>query len=253
MPELNPRGALAGIRAEVDRMVTSDGYTPVDLVDAGASVYLAREYARRDCSVTFEPSSPAIQIPVPADTDLVALVASGHLAREFLGIGAYVRDRGLRQPVRRIAGYIGTDHHRVVDEVRPILARWILADNSVTADDLPLPVHLDDGTRRTTREHARRVLEHPDFADNWHGPLELFLLDGPELDIHVPLGFRGKGGIPGTRHVRLADLQLASRTFACNGSLSDGPDVIDSLASIPADAPFTGRRNHGTSGATATQ
>ncbi|WP_137726198.1 hypothetical protein [Prescottella subtropica] len=191
--------ARAAHKSALRHAIETDGYTRRDLIDAGATPHEARTAAE----YAFVLNSPSIAVPTPpADANpVVALIASGALAQRLLDkYGIYLRARSLAQPVRRIATHLGTDHHQVVDEIRPIVARYIVASSTITA-----PTHPDPAIAA----QIQAAWADPDLTsgDYWPEPADLFVLGDRLPDISVPLGYRG--GIAGTRHHELATLLAA--------------------------------------------
>ncbi len=187
--------------AQLDHLV-AEGWRFVDLVRAGASVHDAHAAIDRTTRAPLPPNGRLIPVPTPASgTGIVALVPSGDLARYCLDVhGAYLRACSLAQPVYRDATHVGTDHARVVDEVRPITARLLMPGLHQRAP------HTGDPA-----VDARLAALYADSAltSAWSEDTDLVLLGSPLPGVHVPLGYNGKGGIAGVRHVDLTDLLAA--------------------------------------------
>lgn len=180
------------------------GFQQKDFLDAGCSDYQAREYGRIEPDFTFDrgrlvSGDPTLQ---PDDDDVVALVASRkERAMHYIDtVGVYLRDRSLRQPVRHIAKFLGTDRNRTIETVRPIRARYLIA----SAADIP-PAHPTDPT---IDAELRRVLKRGDVQADWPNPCDVFVLGDP-IRIDLPLGYMG--GLLGTRHHTFGQLRTAAK------------------------------------------
>jgi hypothetical protein len=179
------------------------GFHRIDYQDAGCTDYQVRGWERYAPRIT--PTFTTLVGGDPshllADDDVIAIVASSKdIAQRLLtDYGVYLRDRKLEQPVRHIAAGIGTDTDGQIGYAQPILARYLLGSASAQ------PSHADPDIDRA----LRRCLSDTGVRRVWNGPCDVFVLGEP-VTIGLPLGFSGRGGIPGTRHHLLADLRHAT-------------------------------------------
>jgi hypothetical protein len=179
------------------------GFHRIDYQDAGCTDYQVRGWQRYRPRMA--PSFTALVGGDPghllADDDVIAIVASSKdtAQRLLTDYGVYLRDRRLEQPVRHIAAGIGTDTDGQIRDVRPIRARYLLGSTSAQ------PSHPDPDIDRA----LHGCLSDPEVRRVWNRPCDVFVLGEP-VAIGLPLGFSGRGGIPGTRHHLLADLRHAT-------------------------------------------
>jgi hypothetical protein len=179
------------------------GFHRIDYQDAGCTDYQVRGWERYTPRMT--PAFTALVGGDPghllADDDVIAIVASSKdtAQRLLADYGVYLRDRKLEQPVRHVAAGIGTDTGGQIPYAQPIRARYLLGSASAQ------PSHTDPDIDRA----LRRCLSDPEVRRVWNGPCDVFVLGEP-VTIGLPLGFSGRGGIPGTRHHLLADLRHAT-------------------------------------------
>lgn len=189
------------------------GFHRIDYQDAGCTDYQVRGWERYIPHMP--PTFAALVGGVPghqlADDDVIAIIASSKdtAQRLLADYGVYLRKRSLGQPVRHIAAGIGTDTNMQVGYVQPILARYLLGSASAQ------PSHPDPNIDRA----LRRCLSDPEVQAIWNEPSDVFVLGDP-VAIGLPLGFAGRGGIPGTRHHLLKDLRHAT--------------VLKGLSNVPA-------------------
>jgi hypothetical protein len=179
------------------------GFHRIDYQDAGCTDYQVRGWERYTPHIT--PAFAALVGGDPshqlADDDVIAIVASSKdtAQRLLTDYSVYLRDRNLEQPVRHIAAAIATDTDVQIPYAQPILARYLLGSASAQ------PSHTDPDIDNA----LRRCLPDPEVRRVWNGPCDVFVLGQP-VTIGLPLGFSGRGGIPGTRHHLLADLRDAT-------------------------------------------
>lgn len=190
------------------------GFHPIDYRDAGCTDHQVRGSGRYAPHLARGFAALVGGDPgrLLEDGDVIAIVASSKdtAQRLLTDYGVYLRDRKLEQPVRHIAAGIGTDRDVQVPFAQPILARYLCGSASAQ------PAHADPGINSA----LRRCLSDPEVRRIWNGPCDVFVLGEPAA-IGLPLGFSGRGGIPGTRHHLLADLRNAT--------------VLKGLPNVPAE------------------
>ncbi len=198
--------AVAQAEEERDRAMAEAGrrgFHRIDYQDAGCTDYQVRGWERYVPHMT--PAFAALVGGDPGhlleDDDVIAIVASSKdIAQRLLAdYGVYLRDRTLGQPVRHIAAGIGTDTDVQIKHAQPIRARYLLGSASAQ------PSHPDPDIERA----LRRCLSDPEVRRIWNGPCDVFVLGEP-VTVGLPLGFSGRGGVPGTRHHLLRDLRHAT-------------------------------------------
>ena len=197
--------AVAQAAEELERSMAEAGrrgFHRIDYQDAGCTDYQVRRSERytpqmAPAFAALVGGDPSHQL---ADDDVIAIVASSKDTAQWLltNYGVYLRDRKLEQPVRHIAAGIGTDTDVQIPHAQPIRARYLLGSASAQ------PSHPDPDIDNA----LRRCLSDPEVRRIWNGPCDVFVLGEP-VPIGLPLGFSGRGGIPGTRHHLLADLRHA--------------------------------------------
>jgi hypothetical protein len=158
------------------------------------------------------PGSGYREVPVDnprhASDRTVAVVPSGDVARHTIlwgertdtRISFYLRFRALNQPVRFAATDLGTDVDGLVYAYK-ILARAIIAAGSVRPHFADPDV---DAAAAEFWDSNASFLE-----DHWNGATDVLALDAEYSNVEVPLGYAGRGGIAGVRHVNLAELRDA--------------------------------------------
>jgi hypothetical protein len=198
--------AVAQAEEERDRAMAEAGrrgFHRIDYEDAGCTDYQVRGWERYVPHMT--PAFAALVGGDPGhlleDDDVIAIVASSKdtAQRLLADYGVYLRDRTLGQPVRHIATGIGTDTDVQIKYAQPICARYLLGSASAQ------PSHPDPDIERA----LRRCLSDPEVRRIWNGPCDVFVLGEP-VTVGLPLGFSGRGGVPGTRHHLLTDLRNAT-------------------------------------------
>ena len=134
-------------------------------------------------------------------TSLIGI--SEHPGRTLLdGYGVYLRSCSLGQQICSCTNNLAFAHGLVVDHVRAIAARFLVASSTVPAPTHPNPVI-------STR--IRQAWADPALANGvlWPDPTEVFVLDPPLPNIAIPLG--STRGMRGVRHRSTAALLTATQ------------------------------------------
>lgn len=158
------------------------------------------------------PDTGYLELPLPDPTAdrIVAVVPSAAVARETIlygeetgtAYGFYHRDCALKQPIRQgLATHIATD-------IDGIVYAWEIKAHGLSADGSVRPRFADKAIRKATKHYWQD--EKAFLSYHWPREVDTYVLGERLPDISVPLGFAGKGGIAGVRHVRLDDLAQAS-------------------------------------------
>lgn len=147
--------------------------------------------------------------PANSDDRIAAIVPSGDTARHSLLWGQntgsrfsfYLRARSLAQPIWFDATDMGTDVDGRV-YAADILGRAIIESGGTRPrfSDPAIDTAVGDFWTSNTDYLTTKWPDHADF----------FVLDEPYINVDVPLGFAGRGGLPGVRHVNLAKLRDAT-------------------------------------------
>ncbi|KJR10555.1 hypothetical protein UG54_00760 [Gordonia sihwensis] len=123
---------------------------------------------------------------------IVAVVPSSALALRGIELGLYLRAPRLKQPINDNIEYIATDTHQRLNIIRPVLARFTLGR---------------DGAKGLPAKYAQQLNNYTNQVEvEWDGGADVIFL-GPNIDLDIPLGFAGRGGVAGVRHVALEDLR----------------------------------------------
>lgn len=187
-------------------MDSSHTNTPDPKAEARAEARAARAAARDANALTRLGPRTHLHLPAPSphlDPVNALIAASDDVARPLITqYGIYLRACSLEQPIRDYASHIGVNHGLVVDDIRAIVARFLVASSTVPAPTHPDPV---------IAARIQQAWNDPELAAGvwWPGPTEVFVLGAPLPDVAIPLGYNG--GIFGTWHRRLADLLAATQ------------------------------------------
>ncbi|MEV6360538.1 hypothetical protein [Nocardia asteroides] len=186
--------------------VSRFGFHPRGVADAGGTVHQVR--AARQITLDIDPLDAHLVGGDPSGAldsgSVVALVASNaRVGASLWEHGVYLRAHSLGKPVRQIATALGTDAERRIKHVRPILARFFLGSAAAVAH------HPTSALVNQRLTELGPLLTSPEVVRTWAEPCTLFVLGDPVL-LDLPLGYAGRGGMPGTQHHLLGDLRAAT-------------------------------------------